>query len=109
MVTRHLPNVEIASFRGLAVDFAKRVGAEITIRGLRTVGDFQAEFQMATINKNLDPDVETIFIPACQEHSALSSTAVKEVLAFSTNIDFMVPPQVKDLVVAAYCARKKQG
>ena len=105
LVTEHIPNVSIASFDGLTVDFARRMGANVTIRGLRTVGDFQLEFQMATINKNLDPEIETIFIPACQEHSALSSTAVKEVLAFSDHIDFMVPPQVKDQVVAAYRKR----
>ena len=106
LVTAHIPNVTIGSFHGLTVDYAKKIGANITIRGLRTVGDFQMEFQMANINKSLDANIETIFIPACSEHESLSSTAVKEVLAFSDNIGFMVPEEIKDEVVAAYRQRR---
>lgn len=107
MVTAHLPNVEIASFRGLMAEFGISIGANVIIRGLRNVGDFQMEAQMAHINHALEPRLETIFIPACQEHGALSSTAVKEVLTFSSKIDFMVPAQVKDLVVQKYQERNK--
>ena len=105
-VTAHLPNVTVGSFYGLTVDYANKIGANMTIRGLRTVSDFQLEFQLANINRSLDDGVETIFIPASPAHESLSSTGVKEVLAFSDNMGFMVPEQVKDEVVAAYRQRR---
>lgn len=102
MVTKHIKNVEIASFRGLLVDFAKQKNASILIRGLRTVEDFEKEFQRALINKTLDAQLETLFIAASMEHLTISSSAVKEIATFGGDIDFMVPGEIKQFVVDKY-------
>ena len=102
LVTRHLPNVEVASFQGLMVEFAKSIGANVVIRGLRTCLDFENEMQMANVNKKLDPDLETLFIASSVENTIISSTAVKEAAVFGGNIDFMVPAQIKEIVMDKY-------
>lgn len=99
IVTAYLENVKIEAFRGLLVDFAQRVSAKVLIRGVRTVSDFEAEFQRAIFNKRLDNDMETFFMVADPAHMVLSSTGVKEVLAFGGNIDTMVPEQVKQFIL----------
>ncbi|MGN1318146.1 MAG: pantetheine-phosphate adenylyltransferase [Lachnospirales bacterium] len=90
-----LDNVEVKSFSGLLVDFAKMVNAGIVIRGLRGVTDFSYEFQMALTNKSLDNDIETLFISADTDHLFFSSSQVKEIAYFGGNIDNMVPNVVK--------------
>ena len=102
MVTKHLPNVEVLFFQGLCVDFAKRIGATVAIRGLRNSVDFAAEFQMHLINGQLDNGIETIFLAADKEHLALSSTNVKEVATFGGNIDNMVPKEIEELIHIKY-------
>lgn len=92
-------NVEIVVFEGLLIDFAKNQNANCIVRGLRAVTDFEIEFQRSLINKTLNPSIETIFITACSEHMLLSSSAVKEVAYFGGNIDFMVPVEVKDIIL----------
>lgn len=90
-----LDNVEVRSFSGLLVDFAKSVNANIVIRGLRGVTDFSYEFQMALTNKALDNDIETLFISADTQYLFFSSSQVKEIAYFGGNIDNMVPPLIK--------------
>lgn len=90
-----LDNVEVKSFSGLLVDFAKSVNANIVIRGLRGVTDFSYEFQMALTNKALDSDIETLFISADTQYLFFSSSQVKEISDFGGNIDNMVPPLIK--------------
>ncbi len=102
LVTKDIKNVEIASFQGLFVDFAKKIGANIAIRGLRNSIDFAAEFQMYLINRKLYGAIETIFLAADEEHLALSSTNVKEVAVFGGNIDFMVPMEIREFVAEKY-------
>lgn len=102
LVTKHLVNVEIASFKGLLVDFAKSIDANVAIRGLRNAIDFASEFQMHLINRQLDTKMETIFLAADEDHLALSSTNVKEVAIFGGNIDFMVPNEIKDFIIEKY-------
>lgn len=106
MVTKHLPNVEVMFFEGLCVDFAKKIGATVAIRGLRNSVDFANEFQMHLINGQLNNGLETIFLAADKEHLALSSTNVKEVATFGGNIDNMVPAEIRDLIHQKY---KKRG
>ena len=101
-VTRKIPNVEVVSFTGLLVDFAKEIGATVAIRGLRNSIDFAAEFQMYLINRKLYGAIETIFLAADEEHLALSSTNVKEVAVFGGNIDFMVPKEIREFVAEKY-------
>lgn len=102
MVTKHLGNVEISSFKGLLVDFAKEIDAKIVIRGLRAVTDFESEFQMALINRSLNTSVETFFISTSVEYLYLSSSMVKEVAMFGGNIVDMIPAEIKDFVLDKY-------
>ena len=102
MVTKHLGNVEVSSFKGLLVDFAKGIDAKIVIRGLRAVTDFESEFQMALINRSLNTSVETFFISTSVEYLYLSSSMVKEVAMFGGNIVDMIPAEIKDFVLDKY-------
>ena len=90
------PNVEIDSFSGLLVDYAREQNARIIIRGLRAVTDFEYEFQMALTNRSMAQDIETLFISTNTQHLYLSSSIVKEVARFGGNIDEMVPPLIKE-------------
>lgn len=102
LVTKHLKNVEVASFRGLLADFANAIGADVAVRGLRNAVDFAAEYQMYLINRKLGKEIETIFLAADEEHLALSSTNAKEVAVFGGNIDFMVPQEIKPYIIEKY-------
>ncbi len=88
--------LEVTSFDGLLVDFARRKKADAVIRGLRAVSDFEYEFQMALMNRSLDENLETIFLVPSQESIYLSSRIVKEVANLGGNIDRFVPPVVRD-------------
>ncbi len=98
LITRDIPNVEVASFQGLTVDFAAQVGARAIIRGLRYVSDFEPEFQMALVNKSLNPEIETLFISADPTRLLLSSSAVKEVATFGGDFAFMVPEEMVEVI-----------
>lgn len=87
-------NVEIVSFDGLLVDFAKKCGAAAVVRGLRAVTDFEYEFQMALMNKTLSPDLETVFLTAREAFTYLSSRVIKEVARLGGDISKFVPPPV---------------
>ena len=80
----HLPNVKISSFNGLLVDFLRQERSRIIIRGLRALSDFEYEFQLALMNRQLAPDIETLFIVTDAKYSYLSSSAVKEIFGAST-------------------------
>jgi pantetheine-phosphate adenylyltransferase len=88
------PRVEVDSYFGLLVDYAKTKGARAIIRGLRAVSDFEYEFQMAHMNHNLAPDIETFFMMTGPDCFYVSSQTVKEVASLGGNIDALVPPQV---------------
>ncbi len=89
-----LPNVQVESFTGLTVDFAKRVGALTMVRGLRVGGDFEREFEMALMNKKLSPDCELICLMANLKYQFLSSSLLKEVAYLGGSIDDLVPKHV---------------
>ena len=76
-VTKDMPNVRIVPFEGLLVDFARRSGASVVIRGLRAITDFEYELQMAQTNHKMEPEIETIFLTTSLDYSYLSSTSVK--------------------------------
>jgi len=84
----------VESFSGLLVDFMDRVGAETIVRGLRAVSDFEYEFQMALMNRHLNPRIETVFLMPKEEYSYLSSRLVKEVYRLGGHLDGLVPPPV---------------
>lgn len=85
------PEVSVESFSGLLVDFMDRVGAGVIIRGLRAVSDFEYEFQMALMNRRLNPRIETVFMAPKEEYSYLSSRLVKEVFFLGGNLEGLVP------------------
>ncbi len=92
---RHLKNVEVQSFEGLTVDLAKKHHAKIIIRGLRAVSDFENEFAMSQMNKQLCPEVETVFMMAGIEYQFLSSSMTNEVARLGGSITGLVPEQVQ--------------
>ena len=96
--TKNLPNVEIRSFSGLSVEFARQCGAKVIIRGLRAITDFEYELQMAQTNRVLAPDIDTMFLTTSLEYAYLSSTTVKEVAAFGGDISKFVPEFVVEEV-----------
>jgi len=98
--TGHLKGVEVTSFEGLLVDFYARQNANAVIRGLRAVSDFEYEFQMALVNRNLSDDLETIFLMPNQEHIYLSSRIVKEVARFGGELSSFVPEMVEKRLLA---------
>ncbi len=91
-----IKGLEVMSFEGLLVDFARQEKADAVIRGLRAVSDFEYEFQMALMNRSLDENLETIFLVPSQENIYLSSRIVKEVAHLGGNIDRFVPPVVRE-------------
>ncbi len=89
-----LPNVRVAKFDGLLVEFARAEGACAVVRGLRAVSDFEFEFQMALMNRKLDPAIETLFLMPREELTYLSSRIVKEIARLGGKVDAFVPPSV---------------
>ncbi|KPJ53851.1 phosphopantetheine adenylyltransferase [candidate division TA06 bacterium DG_24] len=94
-VTGQWPNVEIDSFEGLLTEYARAKGAVAVIRGLRAISDFEIEFQMALMNRHLEPSVETLFLMASEQHSFLSSRIVKEVMSLGGDGSEFVPAVVE--------------
>ncbi len=90
----HLPNVKVKAFDGLLVDFMRQERSRAIIRGLRALSDFEYEFQLAQMNRELAPEIETLFIVTEARYSYLSSSVVKEVFSFGGAIQDMVPPGV---------------
>jgi len=88
-------NVEVLSFKNLLVDFAKSKGCSIIIRGLRAISDFDAEFQLATANRKLFPDVETVFIMPSEKYFYINSRLIKEIARLNGNISCFVPKNVE--------------
>ena len=89
-----LPGVRITAFEGLVVDYAREIGAGVVIRGLRANADFEYEFEMALMNRHLRPEVETLFLMTSQQFFYLSSSRLKELVQFGTDISEWVPPLV---------------
>ena len=88
--------VSVKAFSGLLVDFLREEGTNIVVRGLRVVSDFEYEFQMALMNRHLDPEVETVFLTPKEELSYLSSRLVKEVHRLGGDVSGLVPPMVRE-------------
>ena len=94
-VIRAFPNVEIASFDGLLVDYAAQSGASVILRGIRAISDYEYELQMALMNRRLRPEIETVFLLAGEAHSFISSRLVKEVIRLGGHIGDLVPPSIE--------------
>lgn len=92
--TKHISNVEVDSFSGLLVEYAKRKQANVLIRGLRAVSDFEIEMQMALVNHKLNPSLDTVFLCSDSEFAYLSSSIVKEIASFGGDISDFVSEHV---------------
>ncbi len=90
--TAHLPNVEVEAFSGLLAEYMKKKGARIIVKGLRAVSDYEYELQMAHLNRQLNPEVETLFILAATRWSFIYSTMVKEIARYGGDVSRFVPP-----------------
>jgi pantetheine-phosphate adenylyltransferase len=100
--TRHLPKVIISSFHSLLVNYARDINANIIFRGLRAVSDFEYEFQMALINRNLYPKIEVVFLVPNEKFIFLSSSAIKEVAHFGGDVKGFVPAVVEKALKRIY-------
>jgi pantetheine-phosphate adenylyltransferase len=92
--TADLANVEVQIFANLLVEFARENGAKAIVKGMRAISDFEYEFEMAQLNRKLDPGIESIYVIASPHYSFLSSTGVKEMATFGGNVSDLVPPVV---------------
>ena len=95
-VFREWPNVEVDTFDGLLVDYARRRKASVIVRGLRAVSDFEYEMQMALMNRRLNPEVETVFMMPAEPYTYVSSRLVKEVVALGGSVKGLVPASVEE-------------
>ena len=92
--------VEVAPFDGLLVDFARTAGAQAIIRGLRAVSDFEYEFQLASMNRQLAPDLESIFLTPGKEYAFVSSSLVKEVAMLGGDVSHFVPKEIEQMLTS---------
>jgi pantetheine-phosphate adenylyltransferase len=99
---RSEPRVKVDTFSGLLVDYAERVGAAVIVRGLRAISDFEYEFQMALMNRRLNPRIETVFMMPAESYSYLSSRLVKEVFQLGGRVRDLVPPVVERRLAEKY-------
>ena len=93
-VLADIPNVSVDGYQGLTVEYARNHGLKVVIRGLRAVSDFEYEFQLATMNRHLLPDVETIFMTPAEQYTFISATFVREVAALGGDVSGLVHPVV---------------
>jgi len=98
--TANMPEVEVHSFSGLLIDFMRRVNASVVVRGIRAVSDYEYELQMALMNRDLSPNVETIFMLPAVEYTYVSSRLVKEVFRLGGDVARLVPPPVLESLKA---------
>jgi len=105
--TKNFDNVEVDHFSGLLIDYLRQKSASVVIKGLRVLTDFEYEFQMALLNKNLDPDIETVFMMTNNKFSYISSSMVKEIAILGANIEEFVPSIIKQKVLDKLTAGKE--
>lgn len=98
----HIPNVTIEPYTNLTVEFAKHIGAQVIVRGLRMSSDFEGEFEMALMNKQISPTMESIFLMANLPYQFLSSSLLKEVVQLGGDIASLVPPNVLKALEAKF-------
>jgi len=94
-VFRNDPNVEVDTFQGLLVDYARKRQADVIVRGLRAVSDFETEFQMALMNRRLSPAIETVFMMPAEQYTYISSRLIKEVFSLGGRVSGLVPDIVE--------------
>ena len=95
-VFKPFPSVEVDTFNGLLVDYVERRNAQVIVRGLRAVSDFEFEFQMALMNQRLKPAIETVFMMPAEQYTYISSRLIKEVFSLGGRVDGLVPELVEE-------------
>lgn len=103
--TKHLPNVKVEPFEGLLVEFAREQGAQVLVKGLRAITDFEYEFQMAALNYQLANELETVFIMSPPQYMYLSSSIVRELASFGSPVDKFVSPHVAEALAKKFANR----
>ena len=98
-ITSHLENIEVRSFDGLLVDFVHQCRADVIVRGLRAITDFEYELQMAQTNRIMSPELDTLFLTTSLEYAYLSSTILKEVAHFGGDLSKFAPAEITDAVI----------
>ena len=106
-VLSHYPNVEVSGFRGLLKDFVREQNARVVVRGLRAVSDFEYEFQMAGMNRNLYPDVEFLFLTPAEQYLFISATMVREIASLGGDVGKFVQPRVAKALAEKVRKRRK--
>ena len=101
-VLADISNVEVIRFSGLLIDFAREVGANVILRGLRAVSDFEYEFQLASMNRRLDREMETVFLTPSMRYTFVSASLVKEVARYGGDVSEFVHPLVHESLKDAY-------
>jgi len=101
-VAAPIPNVEVAVFEGLLVDYARRIGARIIVRGLRAATDFEYELQIAHANADLAPDIDTVFLPTRTNYGFISASLVREIASHGGDVSRYAPPEVCAALRAKY-------
>ncbi len=104
-VTAHLNNVEVDSFEGLLVTYAGSRNANVIIRGLRAISDFEYEFQMSLTNKKLNPDINTIFLMPNEKYTYLNSSLVRELASYNANVKEFLPEYVQKKIKEKFSVR----
>jgi pantetheine-phosphate adenylyltransferase len=106
-VTKGFANVSVQPFTGLAVAFAREVGARVMLRGLRTTSDMESEFTMSLMNLNLDPEIETVFLMAKETYSHVRGSLLREIATFGGALNKFLPSEVKEALEAK--VKNRQG
>ncbi len=101
-VVADLPNVEVTSYTGLTVEFARKHGLNVMVRGLRAVSDFEFEFQLATMSRHLSDEVETVFLTPTEQFNFISSTLIREIASLGGNVSEFVHPSVAEALRARF-------
>jgi pantetheine-phosphate adenylyltransferase len=106
-VTRAWPNVEVDVFEGLLMDYARQKNAQVVLRGIRAISDYEFELQMALMNRKLEPKIETVFMMPAEAYSYLSSRLVREIAQLGGSVKDLVPPVVEERLKTkvAHCTR----
>lgn len=96
--TKHLKNIRVDSFKGMLVDYLQKKDMKVVLRGIRTVSDFEYEFQMALTNRALKKDIETVFIMTSEQYSFLNSSLIKESVILGGDVSTFIPPGIEKML-----------
>lgn len=107
VITKY-PNVTVDSFEGLLINYVRRQKTNIILRGIRTISDFEYEFQMALTNRAIAPDIETLFVMTCEKYSYISSHLLKEAITLGADVGLFVPSEIQDALRTKIKTKKKK-